>query len=1066
MLGALGASRGDAELALGGRRQRAVLGCLLLEPDRDVSIDRIIDTIWPDARPPGALSTVQTYIFHLRRKLELPGERGSAPAVIRTAPGGYHLDTTALVVDVRRFEQLVSAGRSALPGDPPTASAVLAKALALWRGEVLADLDISHEAIAPVAARLSELRLTAVELWVEAEMALGHGVLDTLEPLVAQHPLREHLTALRMLALYRAGRQADALTAYHQLRHVLDLELGIRPSPEVEALHERVLRQDPALSIQSAVVVPLIERAAPVREAAPSPLSVPSVGVVDASGLRARAVQLDSAPAALLASAGALWAVAGDADALIRIDRVGRRITQTVIGVGHLPQAVATVGEDLWVVAFGERVVTRVDIRTARPGHRLPVGVDPVAVVGDASGVWVANSGDNTVIRIDPETEIVDAPIYVGDGPAALALEGSTLWVANGRSGTVSQIDTRTGDRTAADIPVDAGPAALVVTDSDVWVANEAGQSVSRISRVSGRVDRIHVDDGPSSMVAIGRQVWVANRYSGTISLIDVGTNSVTTINVGCAPTALTQVDGEVWMGCGPLNDRRHRGGTLQWEGTMFAATVDPAYAYFPTNKVLLRSVYDGLAAFRMGSGRSSLGLVPDLAASLPEPADGGRTYVFTLRPGIRYSTGELVKASDVARGLRRALRPGANNPELLKSVVGATEYVTSGRDLDLNRGVTADDGAGRLTVRLERPDPELLEKLALLVYPVPEGTPDADQRWQPVPATGPYMVTSAGPDGVTLTRNPHFRQWSTAAQPAGYPDVIRFRVVTSESASIRHVLEGAASGAFTDEPLPLAITTRPAFVHRYDLLDLQLIHPNSTVPPFNDRRVRQALNYALDRNASDLLGSKPGADATPTCQLIPPGIPGHRYYFPYQRGPADGPYQGPDLDRARQLVAESGTAWMPITIYHGPFAALKDRAEVTANVLRDLGYPVTVAQVDLQAPPAVTDTYQIQVRLGWLPDYPLPGTFYDGQVGCDVTTDSHYCNEAIQAEATRARLMRRTDPAGSLEVWAHVDRMITDDAALIPLVTRVGAVIVHPDVGNVMTRAGFGPLLSQMWVR
>jgi peptide/nickel transport system substrate-binding protein len=419
-----------------------------------------------------------------------------------------------------------------------------------------------------------------------------------------------------------------------------------------------------------------------------------------------------------------------------------------------------------------------------------------------------------------------------------------------------------------------------------------------------------------------------------------------------------------------------------------------------------------------------------------------------------------------VARGLRRALRPGANNPELLKSVVGATEFIDCGRDLVLNRGVTADDAAGRLTIRLQRPDPELLEKLALLVYPVPEGTPDEDQGWEPVPATGPYMVASASRDVVTLTRNPHFRQWSTAAQPDGYPDVIRFRLGTSESESIRHVMDGAAGGAFADEPLPHAVTTRPAFVHRYDLLDLQLIQPNSTVPPFNDPRVRQALNYAIDRNATDLLGGKRGADATPTCQLIPPGIPGHRYYFPYQRGPADGPYQGPDLDRARQLVAESGTAGMPITIYYGPFAVLKDRAEFTANVLRELGYPVTVSPVDLQAPPSVTDRYQIQARLGWLPDYPLPGTFYDGLVGCDITTESHYCNESIQAEATSARSLRRTDPAGSLEAWAQVDRRITDDAALIPLVNRVGAVIVHPDVGNVMTRSGFGPLLSQMWVR
>ena len=658
-----------------------------------------------------------------------------------------------------------------------------------------------------------------------------------------------------------------------------------------------------------------------MREAEPSPLPALSVGRVDAHGLRGRAVQLDSAPSALLGTAQALWAVVGDADALIRIDRVGRRVTQTVTGVGHMPQAIAAVGEDLWVVAFGERVVTRVDIRTAQPGHRLPVGVDPVAVIGDVSGVWVANSGDNTVVRIDPETELVDAPIFVGDGPAALALHGSTLWVANGRSGTVTQIDTGTGERIASDIPVDAGPAALAVTDSDVWVANEGGQSVSRISLVTGRVHRIHVDDGPSSLVVVGQQVWVTNRYSGTVSLVDVRTNGVTTIPVGCAPTALTEVDGEVWMGCGPLDDIRHRGGTLEWEGTAFAATVDPAYAYFPTNSVLLRSVYDGLVAFRMGSGRASLGLVPDLATSLPEPADGGRTYVFTLRPGIRYSNGELVRASDMIRGLRRALQPGANNPDLLKSVEGATEYFNNGQDQDLNRGVTADDAAGRLTVRLARPDPELLEKLALLVYPVPVRTPVEDQRWQPIPGTGPYMVTSASSDGVTLTRNPHFRQWSAAAQPDGYPDVITYRQVVAESESIRHVLDGAASGAFTDGPLPLSVTTRPAFVHRFDLLDLQLIHPNATVPPFNDRRVRQALNYAIDRNAKELLGGAPGSRRDPDLPAHPAWNPGTPVLLPV---PARAGRRTLPRTRPRPGPPAGGRVWDGRDAHHDPAWAVR----------------------------------------------------------------------------------------------------------------------------------------------
>lgn len=1078
MLGPIEACRDGELLALGGPRQRAVLGCLLLEPDRGVANHRIVDTVWGDARPPSVLTTLQAYVFHLRQALEPTRAAGVAPSVIITVPGGYRLDTTAVTVDARRFEDLVAAGRTALPADPVTAADLLRRGLALWRGEVLSDASLTNDFVAPVAARLAELRLVAFELWADAGLALGdHGMLEDLVPLVAQHPLREHLTALLMLALYRAGRQADALAAYHRLRIALDTELGIRPSREVQILHQQLLRQDASLSSpwpeadlrseprRLTGAVSSTASAAPLRPTEPSPLPALSVGPVDERGLRGRAVGLAGAPSALVDAANALWALEGDADALIRIDPIERRITQTVHGVGHLPQAIAVVGEELWVVAFGERVVTRVDIRTAQAGHKIPVGVDPVAVIGDPSGIWVANSGDNTVVRIDPATELVDAPIFVGDGPAALALHGWSLWVANGRSGTVSQIDTRTGERAAADVRVDAGPSALAVTDSDVWVANEGGQSVSRISRRTGRVHRIDVDDGPSSLVVVDQQVWVANRYSGTISVIDARTNRVATIAVGCAPTALTEINGEVWVGSGPLDASEHRGGTLVWEATALRHSVDPAYACFPTNSVLLRSVYDSVAAFRIGSGRASLGLVPDLATSLPEPADGGRTYVFTVRPGIRYSTGELLKASDFVRGLRRALQPGANSPDLLRSITGATD-LRSGAVSQLNHGVTADDATGRFTIRLDQPDPELLEKLSLLLYPAPAGTPTQDQGWQPLPGTGPYMVTSAGSDGVTLTRNPYFRQWSAAAQPDGYPDIISCRLVTSELEAISHVLDGSASLTVTYGPLPLSVTTRPAFVHRFDQLDVQLIHPNATVPPFNDKRVRQALNYAIDRNASEILGSATGEDATPTCQLIPPGIPGHRYYFPYQSGPPNGPYQGPDLDRARELVAQSGTATMPITVYHGPYASLKDRAELTANALRELGYEVTVAPVDMDAPASVTDLYQIQARLGWLPDYFLPGTYFDSQVACDAITFSRFCDESIQTEASRARSLRRTDPAESLAAWAHVDRMLTDEAALVPLVNRVGAVVVNPDIGNVMTRAGFGPLLSQMWVR
>jgi YVTN family beta-propeller protein len=515
-----------------------VLACLLLDLGRNVPSDSIVDAVWGERPPSGVQTTLQTYVFRLREALEPRRGKGDAPTVLVTVPGGYRLESAAVRVDAARFEALVAAGRTALATDPATAAAHLGEGLALWRGDVLADLPALDGVVAPVSGRLNDLRFVATELWVEAELALGHtNVLSTLDEMVARHPLREHLAALRMLALYRAGRQADALAAYRQLRRVLDDDLGIQPSGEVESLHQRILQQDPSLdlvlptapdlpapatsptgptgpteamapvgkprslrrgislrgwaaitAVVLVAVAALVVTTFHVRRADVMPLPPNSVGPVDARGLRGDATQMKSAPTALVAAGDVLWAVQGDADAVVRIDPQTREVTQTINGIGRVPQAISSSGDDLWVAASDEKVVTRVDVATARPGNKIAVGSEPVAVVATPGGVWVANSGDNTVQRIDPATERVDPPIPVGDGPDALALDGSTLWVANGRSGTVSQVDTRTGHFGAADIRVGAGPAALAVTPTDVWVANEFDQSVSRIVKSTAEV--------------------------------------------------------------------------------------------------------------------------------------------------------------------------------------------------------------------------------------------------------------------------------------------------------------------------------------------------------------------------------------------------------------------------------------------------------------------------------------------------------------------------------------------------------------------------------------------------
>src|SRR4029453_11935948 len=216
ILGPLEVRRGAQSLPLGGRRQQAVLACLVVAKG-SVSTEQIADSVWGETTPPGYLSTLQTYVFHRRETLEPHRAKGAPAQVLVTTSRGDALRLQDEDVDARRFERLVDEGRPLVATDPSRASGLLGEALALWRGDVLADLaDI--EPVSQEASRLDELRQSALESWAEAGLALGHhtALAPELGRLIAAYPLREGLHAQRMLALYRDGRQAEALAAFRQ----------------------------------------------------------------------------------------------------------------------------------------------------------------------------------------------------------------------------------------------------------------------------------------------------------------------------------------------------------------------------------------------------------------------------------------------------------------------------------------------------------------------------------------------------------------------------------------------------------------------------------------------------------------------------------------------------------------------------------------------------------------------------------------------------------------------------------------------------------------------------------
>jgi WD40 repeat protein/DNA-binding SARP family transcriptional activator len=243
MLGPLEVTDGGHRLSLGGPKQRLVLAHLLIRANQVASADLLIDEIWGDEPPEAARASLQSYVSHLRKALG--GER------LQRRSSGYLLRAAPEEIDAVRFETLVSRARRTVASDPRTTARLLREALGLWQGAALADLSDELSVQAEIE-RLSGMRLGALEDRIEADLALGRHteIVAELESEQAGNPLRERLCGELMLALYRSGRQADALAAYHRLRRALDDELGVDPSPALDALQRRILNHDPALELR------------------------------------------------------------------------------------------------------------------------------------------------------------------------------------------------------------------------------------------------------------------------------------------------------------------------------------------------------------------------------------------------------------------------------------------------------------------------------------------------------------------------------------------------------------------------------------------------------------------------------------------------------------------------------------------------------------------------------------------------------------------------------------------------------------------------------------------------
>jgi DNA-binding SARP family transcriptional activator/ABC-type branched-subunit amino acid transport system substrate-binding protein len=581
---------------LGGARRRAVLAMLALEPGRVISTGQLIEGVW-DEPPETATTALQGHVSQLRRVL---GE----DAILTRSPG-YLLAVDPESVDVVRCRRALERARGALAaGQADTAAAILEEASALWRGEPLADL-----ADAPFARdalpELRELRVSLAEERHEAELALGrHGeAIAPLRELVAREPLRERPRTQLMLALYRSGRQAEALEVYESGRRMLSEELGIEPSEALRQLHTAILRQDPelgapALAPRRAAAAqrrrrwPWLAGAAGVSAAAaaavialiasggnePAKARAVANGLVriDSGGTRA-AARLDGTPSNLAAADGTAWVLDADGQTITQVGTNGGRMR--TFGTGATPTDAVASADGLWVAQghagstqFPGAQTTSVAHLDARTGAvlrtvSLPRASGPISIAqhdriaASAHAIWVIGR-DGAVIQIDPLSHDVTRVVHLG--ATAVAADAGGAWVLT-PDGSLVRIAEHSG---VVGVPIDlggSGASSLAVGGGAVWVVDSAAGVLERVDpRGASRGAPIEVGAGAGPVAYANGIVWVAQPGRGTVLRVDADERRVAgEVAVGGTPRDIATDGSAIWVSvtapsatadaCGPL---------------------------------------------------------------------------------------------------------------------------------------------------------------------------------------------------------------------------------------------------------------------------------------------------------------------------------------------------------------------------------------------------------------------------------------------------------------------------------------------------------------------------------
>jgi peptide/nickel transport system substrate-binding protein len=524
-----------------------------------------------------------------------------------------------------------------------------------------------------------------------------------------------------------------------------------------------------------------------------------------------------------------------------------------------------------------------------------------------------------------------------------------------------------------------------------------------------------------------------------------------------------------------------HMGGTLKLTSSSAAGTIDPQINYTAQDWQVFYITNDGLVEFKKDEGPGSNDVVADLATAIPKPEDGGKTYVFTLRRGIKFSTGAEITPDDVVASFQRLFK--VNNPNAgswYNWIVGADLCLKTPATCTLAGGVVADDKANTITFHLTQPDSEFFYKLATPFASIlPANTPPKDLGTTASAATGPYMITSNDPQKeMVLKRNPYFKEWSKAAQPSGYVDEIDYTFGTKPEDEITAIENGQQDWMFDTPPadrLPEMSRKHTSQIHINPLFAIFYAPMNVNMAPFNNMDARLAVNYAFNRRSAVNIYGGPRL-AIPNCQVLPPGFPGYKAYCPYTKNPGT-KWSAPDMVKAKALMAKSGQAGQKVTVISDDQNTDPQISTYLVSVLNELGFKATlkVISANIQFTYIQNTKNNVQISLSqWYQDYPAASDFINVLLSCesfhpgsDASINiSGFCDKSIDAQINKNLITAVSNPKAANAEWAVLDRELTDQSPWVTMFTPKQLDFVSKQLGNFSYSDQFKMIFSQVWVQ